>query len=382
MAQIVLKECANPAPVAFFAFNRPEHTARTLEALANNDLACKTVLHIFCDGPRSMEDEKKVEETRKICKKTKGFAEINIYEQNANQGLANSLIKGISTIFEVSEKLIVFEDDILASPKTLLFLNAFLDKYADYETIFNISAWSPDWHYISPSVDYPWDIYFIYRFDCWGWATWKNRWNKIDWNIPEAQNILANDYSKKMLGKGGKDIPQMIKSYLEGKLDTWAARAEFSRFLQGKIGINPVHSYICNIGQDGSGIHCEKNSENNMAYTVENLSVMTKLQIPDYIQADETIAQKHSRIIDNGHMILEKMDCRQKDNENLEDLCARLQDKCLELANKLASYENSQFIQSLIQLKDIIRRKSWREFILWIYNTGKQTVKKLWKKVY
>jgi hypothetical protein len=42
-----------PAPVALFVYNRPDHTARMLEALAANGLAADTDVTIFCDGAKS-----------------------------------------------------------------------------------------------------------------------------------------------------------------------------------------------------------------------------------------------------------------------------------------------------------------------------------------
>lgn len=42
----------NAVPIAVFAFNRPALLARTLAALAANELASASPLTIFCDGPR------------------------------------------------------------------------------------------------------------------------------------------------------------------------------------------------------------------------------------------------------------------------------------------------------------------------------------------
>ena len=36
------------APVILFTYNRPEHTRRTIEALAKNELAQDTELFVFC----------------------------------------------------------------------------------------------------------------------------------------------------------------------------------------------------------------------------------------------------------------------------------------------------------------------------------------------
>ena len=40
------------APIALFIYNRPLHTKQTLDALVKNNLANKSKLFIFCDGPK------------------------------------------------------------------------------------------------------------------------------------------------------------------------------------------------------------------------------------------------------------------------------------------------------------------------------------------
>ena len=40
------------APVVVFAYNRPVHLQRTLDALAACRLAGQTVVHVVADGPR------------------------------------------------------------------------------------------------------------------------------------------------------------------------------------------------------------------------------------------------------------------------------------------------------------------------------------------
>lgn len=42
----------NLAPVILFTYNRPDHTKKVLDALAENELAKDSELYIFCDGPK------------------------------------------------------------------------------------------------------------------------------------------------------------------------------------------------------------------------------------------------------------------------------------------------------------------------------------------
>jgi hypothetical protein len=54
----------NLAPIAFFAYRRPEHTKQTLEALAANSLASESDLFIFSDGPRNEQAQEEVRSVR------------------------------------------------------------------------------------------------------------------------------------------------------------------------------------------------------------------------------------------------------------------------------------------------------------------------------
>jgi len=40
------------APIVLFVYNRPDHTRRTLEALASADLAAVSLLYVYADGPK------------------------------------------------------------------------------------------------------------------------------------------------------------------------------------------------------------------------------------------------------------------------------------------------------------------------------------------
>lgn len=244
-----------PAPIALFAFNRPDHLRRTLEALAANNLAAQSDLTIFCDGPRSDTETEQTNAVRKMAKSAQGFASLSIVERDKNLGCANSIIDGLTQMFAQYEKLIVIEDDILTSPHTLRFLNDGLDYYADDKRIFNISAWSPPPSLFKIPRDYPHDIYAIPRFNCWGWASWRDRFENIDWNISDYTSFKTSPQQRKAYNAGGEDMSPMLDAQMTGKIDSWAIRADYWRFKNGQLGVNPVRAYTTNIGMD-CGTHC------------------------------------------------------------------------------------------------------------------------------
>ena len=40
--------------------------------------------------------------------------------------------------------------------------------------------------------EYKLDYYLSYRASSWGWATWRERWMKVDWNVKEYQKFKRN----------------------------------------------------------------------------------------------------------------------------------------------------------------------------------------------
>ena len=241
-------------PIVIFAFNRPALLQRTLTALAANDFADKAILTVFCDGPRHEKDEPGTRAVRELAKKAQGFAAVEVVERPKNMGCADSVIDGLTEMFRLHERLIVIEDDIVTSPYTLRFLSEGLARYADNEKVFNISAWTPPHIARNLLTDYPYDVYAIPRFNCWGWASWRDRFQDIDWSVKDYQTFKNSPQLRKAFNAGGDDLSPMLDMQMKGKINSWAIRADYARFKKNMVGINPIRSYTLNIGM-GSGTH-------------------------------------------------------------------------------------------------------------------------------
>jgi GT2 family glycosyltransferase len=111
------------SPIILFAYNRPEHTKKTVEALQKNKLAKDSLLYIFSDGPKREDDVPKIKKVRDYIKTIKGFKKVEIFESNKNKGLANSVISGVTKIINKYGEVIVLEDDLITSPNFLVYMN-------------------------------------------------------------------------------------------------------------------------------------------------------------------------------------------------------------------------------------------------------------------
>ncbi len=243
-----------PAAIALFAFNRPKQLKTVLDALSTNHCADASEITIFCDGPRNEAERTNTDAVRVVAKAAQGFAKLQVVERERNMGCAGSIIDGLQQMFAEHERVIVIEDDILCSPDTLAFLNDGLAKYENHKTVWSISAWSPPAAIFPVHSDYPYDVYVVPRFNCWGWASWRDRFALIDWNVSDYEMFSQCQALQRAFNRGGVDLTSMLNEQMCGELDTWDIRMDYARFKYGCVGVNPVRSYTTNIGI-GSGTH-------------------------------------------------------------------------------------------------------------------------------
>lgn len=248
------------APIALFTYNRADHTKSVIESLLQNKEAKDSELYIFSDGPKTEEKRKAVEANRHYIHSITGFKSIHIIEHEENQGLANSLIKGITALTNKYGRVIVVEDDLILSPYFLQFMNEALDKYANDDRISAVSA------FLNPIDNTPPNLFFLRYFACWGWGTWKRAWDLFN---PDAKDLLRKlRWKKKDFNINNScDFYGMLYCQKIGLVDSWAIRFYASSFLANKLVLFPGQSMASQTGFDGSGTHCE--NDNSIYQTVQ-----------------------------------------------------------------------------------------------------------------
>lgn len=241
------------APVVMFVYAKPEHTRKTIEALAKNPEALHTDLFIYSDAARSGKDDLDVCEVRKIVSNVTGFKSVSLCFREKNTGLANNIMDGVSKVCEKYGKVIVVEDDIVTSPAFLGYMNAALERYVDDKQVWHITGWNYPFptSYVSESDAYLWRM-----MNCWGWATWSDRWV----NFRKDPEALMKSFSKKDVYEfnldGAFNFWSQVEDNYNGKINTWAIFWYATIFKNNGLCLNPVNSMVKNIGMDGTGENC------------------------------------------------------------------------------------------------------------------------------
>jgi hypothetical protein len=239
-----------PAPIALFAYRRPDHLRRCLDALRANTLAARTNLFVFSDGARNPAAAEGVAQVRSLFGDVKGFASVNVVERSGNWGLARSIIAGVTDLVQRYGRVIVVEDDLLTSPHFLQYMNDGLDLWADRGEVASIHG------YFYPVPDPLPETFFLKGADCWGWATWKRAWDLFE---PDGGKLLRELRARKAereFDRGGYyPYTRMLEDQIEGKNDSWAIRWHASAYLAGRLTLYPGRSLVRNIGMDALATH-------------------------------------------------------------------------------------------------------------------------------
>ncbi|MDO4462065.1 MAG: tetratricopeptide repeat protein [Bacteroidia bacterium] len=250
----------NKAPIVLFTYNRPSHTERTIEALKLCDGASTTSLYIYSDGAKNTADQNSVAAVRQYIHQVSGFASVSIIERPSNVGLAANIISGVSEVINKFGRVIVLEDDIIPEVGFIEYMNNALEYYQDMP-VWSIGAYSP---IDNMPIHYQYSTYMIQRNCSWGWATWLNRWNKVDWNLNDYPLFASDPQLQHEFNlAGGTDLSPMMKKYHKGIIKSWSIRFCYSAFKENMPCVFPSHSIVKNAGADGSGSNMIKSSKYN-----------------------------------------------------------------------------------------------------------------------
>ena len=267
------------SPLAIFAYKRPSHLKAVLDSLSQCAGIQDTPLFIFLDGFSEKDTDKDrdaVNATRRLVENHPLTRGAEICKSEQNMGLANSIRTGVTKVLSLYERIIVLEDDIVVSPSFLAYHNFYLDYFCQNENVASIHAYC---YPLDEKVKKNLPLFFTLRgADCWGWSTWKDRWEAVCWDAKKLfQDISSSGELERFDFMGAYPYFKMLENSVEGKIDSWAIHWHASMFLQNKFTIYPQNSFVDNIGNDGSGTHCYANA----SFAIKKLNSTKEFAIPE-----------------------------------------------------------------------------------------------------
>ena len=253
------------APIVLFALNRLEPLKACVASLLKNEEAAESDLIVYVDGPRvNRKDEtEKVEAVQQFVREISGFKNVETHFSKINKNLGPSIIAGVTDVISRYGRAIVVEDDLVLTANFLSFMNAGLERYENEKEVFSVCGYT---NKVRIPKDYTEDAYFCVRSSSWGWATWRDRWEQVDWKLLEWDKHRLNKH--KFCKWGGSDCWKMLNDWHAGRNQSWAIRFCYSQFLNNAVSLFPVISKVANEGFDGEGTNCK--SWSRFKYELDN----------------------------------------------------------------------------------------------------------------
>jgi len=262
------------APIIIFTYNRLDSLTHSINSLLHNTGASETNIIIYSDSWKNDKSKLDVLKVRKYLHTIHGFKSVEIIERSQNFGLAKNIIEGVSSVINKYGKVIVLEDDLLTSSNFIEYMNQSLSFYESNNNIFSISGYTGKLKSLNILEN---DVYLSYRPSSWGWATWKDQWDNIDWTVSDFSEFINDKKKVKKLNRGGIDMARMLKHCMQGKNHSWAIRWSYAMSKQDKYCVYPKVSKIQNIGFGDDATNCtgvdiyqttiDKSNKNNFKFT-------------------------------------------------------------------------------------------------------------------
>lgn len=286
------------APVIIVAYNRAQHFKTCIDALAKNIDAEQTTVFIYLDGPKNTSDaEEQVKIKKHLQSHRSSFRNIHLKHQDRNVGLSNNITSGITEVLKLHETVVVLEDDIVVAEYFLRYMNQALAAYESKKEIWHIAS-----HTLENFPDRKDEVFTWGVMNCWGWATWRDRWDYFKKDpIELIQTFTLSEIYEFDLRGTGTFWTQVLDNYT-GKMDTWAVFWYATIFKNNGLCVNPYCSFSTNIGFDGSGTHCR---ENQLTVKEQKLNNVQEIKNFDQVTNDiETLLKIRSKYISQTKFLI------------------------------------------------------------------------------
>lgn len=240
-------------PVAVNFFARPEIFERTFTEIKR---ARPRQLFLIADGPRpgQKKDIIDCEKCRRIAEDIEWDCEVYKFYNKVNKGLFTTYFESMTQVFQIVDRCIFLEDDLVVSESFFEFCRELLDKYENDLRVHFITGMNVMGIYDAPDGDY----FFSGEGSIWGYALWKRTFESMNLNF--RNNPYAIDMTKK--------VAQQIKPGYEKRIEACVADPEFQghiphvefyknflRFSQNQIYIVPTKNLVSNIGASVNAVH-------------------------------------------------------------------------------------------------------------------------------
>jgi len=236
-------------PVLFITFVRPDYARQTWEGIK---AAQPKTLYFYSNKGRA---EKKGEvernnEIRAYINEIDWDCDLHTWFRDECVNVYDSLRGAITWLFDNEEQGIILEEDCVPTKAFFSFCDQMIEKFKNEKKVWYVSG--DNFYNLNPSG---YDYIFSRYYWLYGWASWRDRWQSIDWKCQSADRIIKEKvynqlYKTKRQGRNRKfQIINTVDMVKQTKCWDYAFGYTIDQNLG--FGVFPTHQLIHNIGLAG-----------------------------------------------------------------------------------------------------------------------------------
>jgi hypothetical protein len=284
------------APIIVTVYDRLQHFQQCIGALQRNGPACESELYVVSDAPGRPEHAARIDQVRAYARAITGFKNVHLIFREENYGVSRNFLAIAKRVMDAHGRFIFLEDDVVASPNFLDYMNDGLSFYEADKRVFSITAYT---HPIEFPKSLERDVFFLPNSCLWGFATWKDRWENVDFSVKDRYAAaIADPRLYKKIVSMGYYLMQLLLSDSQGRMQAPDIRMAFHQFANDVYSVCPRSSKTLNIGLDGSGQH--SGTDVNNKYLVHPDTSTDKVVFDANVRLDSAIIRR-IRNFQNGN---------------------------------------------------------------------------------
>lgn len=245
--------------------------------------------------PNSHGEAEKVTLTRAVIEQEIDWpCKIERLYSDVNQGCRLGVSRAITWFFQHVDEGIILEDDCVPHPDFFTYCSTLLE-YFRYDTRvwcisgnnFQEQLWSGDGDYLFSQIPM-----------CWGWATWRTRWDGYDSKLNKWPDVLNSDLLVSLMPDSVMRsywIQIWDKLWAEGNPDSWAYRWAFTCVVNRGLTAIPKGNLVSNVGFGDDATHTNNSRPIRFATPLPNRILTHPIFIVSHIGNDIAIFNGHFR---------------------------------------------------------------------------------------
>lgn len=241
--------------IVVFGYRRPDLLERLFDSLKRCDNVENYAFHIFIDGPKNPSEQAAIDASARVAESFCAGRNAVLTLNEVNQGLANSVIGGVSDVLREQDAVIVLEDDLELARDTLTYFELAINALEKRTDVMTVSAFQ----YPSTSIDFDiadtQRVVLLRRAHSWGWAIRKEDWERLVWDYDALRQWCDDPDFVEQMSAAGPDLLGMLKLGWEGKIDSWAVRMATNQVRQDKFSFYPAQTRVLNTGFGEGATH-------------------------------------------------------------------------------------------------------------------------------